>query len=63
MQKDEEGPEFGHVDENNSSFREQIVIDKSSIEEAKNSKGDKDQLRNLNNISVEQVRFYCTLWL
>ncbi|EJW85669.1 hypothetical protein WUBG_03421 [Wuchereria bancrofti] len=54
QQKDEEGPEFGHFDGNNSSLREQIVIDKSSVEEARNSKGNRDQLRDLKNISVEQ---------
>ncbi|VDO37907.1 unnamed protein product, partial [Brugia timori] len=54
QQKDEEGPEFGHLDGNNSSLREQIVIDKSSVEEARNSKGNRDQLRDLKNINVEQ---------
>ncbi|VDK69682.1 unnamed protein product, partial [Onchocerca ochengi] len=52
-QKDEEGPEFGYNNENNSSLREQIVIDKSSVEEARNSKGNRDQLKDLKNISAE----------
>ncbi|KAM3716375.1 Midasin [Dirofilaria immitis] len=53
-QKEDEGVEFGHFDENNSSLREQIVIDKSSIEEARISKGNRDQLRDLKNINVKQ---------
>uniref|UniRef100_A0A0R3RI43 VWFA domain-containing protein n=1 Tax=Elaeophora elaphi TaxID=1147741 RepID=A0A0R3RI43_9BILA len=53
-QKDEEGSEFGHVDGNNSSLREQMVIDKGSVEEARNSKENRDQLRNLESTSVEQ---------
>ncbi|MCP9257068.1 hypothetical protein DINM_000271 [Dirofilaria immitis] len=35
-------------------FQEQIVIDKSSIEEARISKGNRDQLRDLKNINVKQ---------
>ncbi|VDO46369.1 unnamed protein product, partial [Onchocerca flexuosa] len=52
-QKDEEGPEFGHINENNNNLREQIVIDKSSVEEARNSKGNRDQLKDLKNINAE----------
>lgn len=53
--KVEEGPEFGHIDGDSSNLREQLIIDKSSVEEARNSKEDRDHLKDLKNISVEQV--------
>uniref|UniRef100_A0A183DX30 Midasin n=1 Tax=Gongylonema pulchrum TaxID=637853 RepID=A0A183DX30_9BILA len=46
-QEDEDSPEFGHADQHSSSIQERIVIDKSSVEEAKKSKEKAKQLENL----------------
>uniref|UniRef100_A0A915Q716 Midasin n=1 Tax=Setaria digitata TaxID=48799 RepID=A0A915Q716_9BILA len=50
----EESHEFEHFDGNSSSLNERIVIDKSSVEEARNSKENRDQLKDLKNISVDE---------
>ncbi|VDN03465.1 unnamed protein product [Thelazia callipaeda] len=54
-EQDEESSDFGHTEQNSIGSREQIVIDKSSIEEAKNSKAHRDHLKN-HNLCLEDVK-------
>lgn len=52
-QQEENSSQFGHVDQNNISVHERIVIDKSSVEEAKSSKAKMDQLETMANLNID----------